>query len=205
MSCLLLGLIGSASQQARAADEPKRPVAVGLAQFNSEISVLRENLSRSVTSLEAVKAAAANNEDLSKPFAAFDSAYKELETQITKVREHGTAAKARAKEHWETWQKELTSMQNAKLRSKAQERYTAASGEFEKITDKVDAAKEGFAPLTADLKDVHTYLSTDLSKDAVSSLSNTIWKMGKQARSVDGKLGDVMKQIERTIGKLPQT
>ena len=57
----------------------------------------------------------------------------------------------------------------------------------------------------ADLKDINIYLKTDLSNDAVSSLSSTIWKMGDKARSVDGELADVCKQIERTIKKLPKT
>ena len=94
-------------------------------------------------------------------------------------------------------------MQNPKLREKAQERYTAASGQFDKIIEKVDAAKEVFAPLAADLKDINTYLKTDLSKDAVSSLSSTIWKMGGSARTVDRKLADVSEQIERTMKKMP--
>ena len=96
-------------------------------------------------------------------------------------------------------------MQNPKLREKAQKRYTATSGEFAKITEKVDAAKEVFAPLAADLKDINTYLKTDLSNEAVSSLSSTIWKMGGSVRTVDKKLADVSEQIERTLKKMPQT
>jgi hypothetical protein len=94
-------------------------------------------------------------------------------------------------------------MQNPKLREKAQKRYDVTSKEFEKINEKVADAKEVYAPLAADLKDIHNYLQTDLSKDAVSSLSNSIWKMGERARTVDDKLSDVCKQIERTMKKLP--
>ena len=96
-------------------------------------------------------------------------------------------------------------MANPKLREKAQKRFSSTSGEFDKINEKVATAKESFAPLAADFKDINTYLKTDLSKDAVSSLSNTIWKMGNQAKSVDSKLADVCKQIEKTMAKMPQT
>lgn len=95
-------------------------------------------------------------------------------------------------------------MQNPKLREKAQERFANTTREFEKISEKVASAKEDFAPLAANLKDIHTYLQTDLSKDAVSSLSSSIWKMGNQARTVDGELAEICKQIERTINKLPE-
>jgi len=192
------------AQQARGADQ-KPTVVVTLSNLKSDIYLLRESLSRTIAALEQVKGAAENNKDLVKPYEAFSSAYTDLEAQVASVRQKGTAAKARAKEHWEAWQKELTDMSNPKLREKAQKRYTATSGEFEKITEKVDAAKEVFAPLAADLKDINTYLKTDLSTEAVSSLSNTIWKMGNSARTVDRKLGDVSEQIEKTMKKMPQT
>jgi len=205
MSCLIVGLMAVCAGQAQAAPDQKPSVTISLNQLNNEIHALRSNLARTMTALEAVKAAGTSKTDLTKPYGEFSSAYSELEAQVTKLREHGTATKARAKEHWEAWQKELTEMQNAKLREKAQKRYTATSAEFGKISERVADAKEVFAPLAADLKDIHTYLKTDLSQDAVSSLSTSIWKMTNKSKSVDGKLEDVTKQIERTLNKLPQT
>jgi len=200
----LVGLISVGAQQARAASDDKPTVMVTLNQLNSEFHVLRENLSRAMGALDQVKSSANGDGDLTKTFAGYTSAYGDLEKQVTTMRQHGTAAKARAKEHWEAWQKELTEMQNPKLREKAQKRFTSTQSEFEKIVEKVGEAKEAFAPLAADLKDINTYLATDLSKDAVSSLSNTIWKMGGAAHTVDGRLADVCKQIEKTMNKLPQ-
>jgi len=207
VGCLVAGLMVAGTglvQQARAADE-KPNAAVPLSKLNSEVYLLRENLNRTMSALEQLKGAAANNGDLAKPFQAFSGAYEEMEKQLASAREHGTAARARAKEHYEAWQKELTDMQNPNLREKAQNRFTAAQKEFQKIIERVDTAKETFAPLAADLKDINTYLKTDLSNDAVSSLSGTIWKMGIRSKSVDGKLADVNGQIEKAMKKLPQT
>ena len=206
-SSLVLGLIftGQEIQSARAASAQQPGVMVGLNQFNGEIHELRAKLTRTMKSLDELKAAANSNSTLDAPYANFSTLYADLESQVAQVRAHGTAARARAKEHREAWQKELTEMQNPKLREKAQKRYTALESEFEKITKRAEAAKEGFAPLAADLKDIHTYLKADLSKDAVSSLSNTIWKMGISSRSVDSKLGDVNEQIEKTMKKMPQS
>ncbi len=207
IGCLFAGLMVAGTgliQQARA-DDAKPNVMVKLSELNSEVHMLRQNLSRAMSALEEVKAAAVNNADLTKPYASFASAYGELESQVKKVREHGTAARARAKEHYEAWQKELTDMANPSLREKAQKRFTAASGEFEKINERIADAKEKFAPLAADLKDINTYLKTDLSTDAVKSLSNTIWRMGGSAKTVDSRLGDINEQIEKTMRKLPQT
>ena len=203
-ACLLLGITGLGVQQSAVAQD-KPATMVTLNQFHNEFNLLRDTLARTMSALEGVKAAANENGDLARPFATYSAACVDLESQVQKVREHGMAAKARAKEHYDAWQKELTDMANPKLREKAQKRFAATSGEFDKIGEKVASAKESFAPLAADFKDINTYLKTDLSKDAVSSLSTTIWKMGNQARSVDGKLADVCKQIEKTMARMPQT
>jgi len=204
MTCLLAGVLAVWVQQAPAGTEEKPTVMVSLSQLNTEIRTLREHLARTIAALENVKAAANKDADLSKPFADFSSAWTEFDAQVAKVRQHGIATRARAKEHWEAWHTELIEMQNPKLRDKAEKRYASTTREFEKISEKVADAKEDFAPLEADLKDIHTYLQTDLSKEAISSLSSTIWKMGNQAHT-DGKLADISKQIDRTLSKLPQS
>ncbi len=201
--CSLL-LVG-AGMRSPAADEAKPNVVVGLSQLNTEIQVLRSKLSNTMGALQALKDSCNNGGDLSKTYANFTDAYAALDTQATQIREHGTAAKARAKERWEVWQKELTEMQNPKLREKAQSRYTETQKEFDKIVERVDVAKEVFAPLMADLKDINVYLKTDLSKDAVDSLSGTIWKMANTAKRADSRLADVNEQIDRTIKKMPKT
>src|SRR5258705_14013542 len=107
MSCLFTATVLAWTQQAGAATEEKPTVMVSLSQLNTEIRTLRENLSRTIAALENVKAAANKNADLAKPFAAFISAWTEFDAQVAKVRQHGIATRARAKEHWEAWRTEL--------------------------------------------------------------------------------------------------
>lgn len=203
LRALLCGLLVTASGPA-SRGQTAPAVVMGLAQFNNEISVLRSHLAGTMAALSEVKAAAGQNADLTKPYANFNRSFQTLQSQTDKVRQYGVAVKARAKEHWDVWQKELTAMQNPSLREKAQNRYTATSKQFDKIVERVETAKESFAPLMADLSDINTYLKTDLSKDAVASLSGNIWKMSNRAKDVDGKLGDVSDEISKTIKKMPQ-
>lgn len=201
--CGLIGVTAGIVPRVQAATT-SQTVVVGLNQFHNELLTLRDHLSTTMSALESLKTAAANDGDLTKSYESFTKSYAALETQADKVRQHGLAAKARTKEHWDAWQKELTDIQNAKLREKAQNRFTATSKQFNRIVDKVAVAKEAFAPVMADLKDINTYFKADLSKDSVSSLSNTIWKMGGKARSADSKLLDVCEEIDRTVKKMPQ-
>ncbi len=202
--CSLLVAGGGMVSRAYAADQAKPTVVVSLSQLNNDISILRSHLATTIAALEQLKATAANRGDLTKPYTAFSDSLGTLEAHVAMLRERGVAARARADEHWKAWQVELTSMQNPQLREKAQRRQTSTVKEFEKVVDRVEAAKKVFAPLMADLKDVNTYLKTDLSQQAVSSLSGTIWNMSQTARSADAKLVDVSEQITRTIKKMPQ-
>ncbi len=202
---LASGGLLSRLQAAEESKDVKQTVVVGLTQWYNDISTLRTTLTGTIGALEDVKATAQKNGALAKPYATFSDALAGLEAQVAKLRERGTATKARAKEHWAAWQTELTSMQNVKLREKAQSRYSATQKEFQKIQERVDAAKEVFAPLMADLKDVDTYLKADLSREAVDSLSGNIWNMGKAAQKVDARLIDVNEQINRVVKKMPQS
>ncbi len=190
--------------QTKAAEEGKQTVVVRLAQLNNDIENLRGRLSSTMAALEEVKSTAASNADLAGPYKNYSQSLAALEKQVGELRERGIAAKARAKEHWNAWEVELTSMQNPQLREKAQSRYGATVKEFQKIVERVETAKTAFAPLMADMKDIDTYLNTDLSKDAVSSLSGTIWKMGNAAKKADARLAEVNDQIKRTMSKMPQ-
>src|SRR4051812_10665806 len=137
-----LSLLAGTAFPARAASEENPTVMVTLGQLNREIQLLRGTLSRTMAALEQVKVAANKNADLSVPFNSFNKSWSGLEEQTATVRQHGTAARARAKEHWQAWHAEVTGMQNPKLREKAQKRYAAATKEFEKINEEVADAKE---------------------------------------------------------------
>ncbi len=202
--CALLAAGTGMASRTLAAEDAKQTVVVRLAQLDDEINTLRSRLTTTMAALEELKGVAAKNGELATPYKNFSEALDALQGQATLLRERGTAAKARAQEHWTAWQAELVSMQNPALREKAQARYAAAVKEFQKIVERVDVAKETFAPLMADLKDIDTYLKTDLSKDAVSSLSGTIWKMANAAKKTDSRLADVNEQIRYTIKKMPQ-
>ncbi len=205
--CLILvvSILGGASQVNAATPEEKPALTVHLGDLHDELQALRKELSRTVAALDRMKTASNKKaENLEEAFTQFDRCWTLFDAQAETVRQHGLVTKVRAKEHWAAWHGEIQTMQNPKLREKAEKRYALTTRDFEKIGEEVADAKEEFAPLAADLKDIHTYLQTDLTRDAVSSLSSIIWTMGSRARVVDRKIEAICDEIENTMNKLPR-
>lgn len=197
-----IALIATLAPAARSAEAPA--TVVSLADMKTQLTSLQNQLSGTVAALEAVKSSAKNEAALTKSAADFAARFKALEAQVETTRKNAVVAKARAKEHYASWQKDLTTVQNPAIREKAQSRYTASQAQFEKIIAKAERAKEEALPFVSELKDIAIYLEADLTKEAVDSLSNTIWKMGPRAKSVNSTIGDVIEQIDDTIKSLPK-
>jgi hypothetical protein len=191
-------------QPDHAVAQTKPDSAVSLADLNSQLSRLQMNVQTAVSSLNTVKESAKNPADLSKAAAAYDRSFNALQAEMEGVRSNAIAIKATVTAHYETWQKELTALQNPGLREKAQERFSKSQKEFDKIVTKATAAKEQALPFVSQLKDINIYLSVDLSEEAVKSLSGDIWKLSNDSRAVIGRIEDVKEQINRTMQSLPQ-
>lgn len=198
--------LGAAIDPSYAADAKAGPPGsvITLADLKHQLILLQDKVSTTTEALQQVKESAKSESSLSKAATEFHRRFAALEGQFSTVRTQAVVVKARAKEHYENWQKELSSVQNTDIREKAQKRYTASREEFDKIVAKAERAKEEALPFTSQLKDIAIYLDADLSEEAVKSLSNTIWKLNGEAKSLNGSISDVVDQIDRTIKSLPK-
>lgn len=178
--------------------------AVDLTALRKSLGDLQAQVSDTTSALEGLKRAGKEGGDLKKNYATFAEKLKTLESSLEKVRAEGTQIRTKTEEHYKAWQNELAKMGNPKLREKALNRYDDAKEEFDQIIVVAEQAKQEIGPFMSDLKDVGTYLKSDLSADALKSLSNSIWKLGNKARAVVGSLQHVSNQISRTLDQLPQ-
>ena len=156
-----------------------------------------------MSALESLKAAQGESA-FQKAAAGFAERYKALDTQAERIRRDAVVVKARAAQHYEHWQKEISEVQNPKIREKAQSRLTGARQQFDKIIASAQETKQLSGPFLADLKDIATYLEVDQSPEAVKSLSGTIWKLGNKSKSVIGSISDLTEQIDRTLKSMPK-
>ena len=161
-------------------------------------------ISSTVASLERVKTSA-DDGSIGKASSDFTTRLKGLDNQVELIRRYAVTVKARAKDHYEIWQKEISTVQNPKIREKAQERFAEARKQFDKIISTAGETKQQLGPFLTDLKDIGIYLEADTSQDAVKSLSNTIWKLGNKSKTVIGSIADLNEQIDKAIQATPKT
>jgi cell division protein FtsB len=200
-----LALGAALSQPHQAGGQDTKPVApVTLADMKTELISLQKRIAGTIESLEQAKACRRNDGALAKAIAEFRTRFNALETQVGTLQTQAVVAKARAREQYEVWQKDLASVQNPGIREKAQDRFAESKKEFDRIIEKAQAAKEQALPFVSELKDIAIYFEADPSELAVQSLSNTIWKVGYRSKSVIGSLKKVIEQIDRTLMSQPK-
>ena len=200
----LLAFCAVVLQPLYGADQPSKTSQVGLLDLRNQLMALQNDVSSVVDSLNAVKSSAKKQDELDRAHADLVSRFDTLQNRVETLRSNAVTLKATVKTHYEAWAKELTAMQNASLREKAQDRLTRSQKEFEKISAEANDAKEQLLPFVSEVKDCVIYLNADLSEQAVDSLSGTIWKLGNKSKSVIGRIGDVIDQINDTVKSLPK-
>jgi flagellar biosynthesis chaperone FliJ len=186
------------------AEEGSKKITVGLKEIHGSIANVQAGISSTMSALSELKSAGKSGSSLSAKHAAFNKQFQQLQSTIEDTRKQGTLIRGKSEEQYKAWQEELAKMGNPKLRDKAMNRYEDAKEEFEEIIVISQEAKKDLGNLMSDLNDIATYLNTDLSKDALKTLSNTIWKLENKSRGVVASLQHVNTQIDRTLEELPE-
>jgi len=193
-----------AAVQAMAGDKGGKDSVTTIEKVRSDLLNLDTIVLSSADALQKVKDNVKNSGELEKAIGAFNEQFESLESQSEAVRTSVVNMKARTKAYHEAWLKELEGMQNPKLKEKAASRFQEVKKEFDKIMGHGEEAKRAFVPYVADLKDIKIYLAADSTPEAISSLSNTIWKLGNRSKSVSGGIKNVIDQIDKTLEKAPK-
>jgi chromosome segregation ATPase len=177
--------------------------ATSLADLKTSLQQLSAQIDATVTALQSLRESAKKSGDMKNDLDAFSRSYASLEKQLEEARTRAIAMKAKAKEHQEAWAKEVEGIQNPKLREKAGDRLADEKKQFDKIIERSEDLRKVGTPFMADLKDIKTFLDIDPSDKAVSTLSNSIWKLGNQSKTVMSRINALVQQIDKALGTPP--
>jgi len=144
--------------------------------------------------------------DLRVQYDAFVGAVKNLDKVNANLDSKVAQMRAAASAYAANWSTQMTNIQSADLRARSAARMDEVTAKLKEVEASYDSVKNSFKPFTSDLKDIQTYLGTDLTagglaniKDVVSRtkvdavpLRDSIKKLGVSFSSLGTALSPVM-------------
>ncbi|MBF0386466.1 MAG: DUF2959 family protein [Candidatus Omnitrophica bacterium] len=112
------------------------------------------------------------NLDLRKQFKAFNSAVNELGLTARDVTVKDEQMKLQGAAYFKDWDKEMAMIKNEDIRHRSEARKNEVAAQFDRITQRYDAAKAAFIPYMSDLRDVQKFLSVDLTSGGLSAIKD---------------------------------
>jgi uncharacterized phage infection (PIP) family protein YhgE len=122
-----------------------------------------------------------------------ESLSKSAGTAATKMQQMGAA-------YFQKWDEQLSQIQNEEIRNQSAERKAAVMKQFEQTKAAYDAARAAYSPFVANLRDIRTAVSTDLTPAGVQAISKSMTKVNAQAAEVQKTMSDLAAQF-RTLSK----
>jgi len=92
--------------------------------------------------------------ELSKAAGVLRRAFDTMQARVNTLQTNAVTVKARVKEHYEAWSKQLTGHGERQLREKAQERLTESQKEFDKLSYRLPRPRNKSCPLSPQSKDI---------------------------------------------------
>jgi hypothetical protein len=122
-----------------------------------------------------------------------DSLAKSAGSSATKMQQMGAA-------YFQKWDEQLSQIQNEEIRNQSAERKAAMVKQFEATKASYDAARAAYNPFVANLRDIKTAISTDLTPAGVQAISKSMDKVNSQAAEVQKTMSELAAQF-RTLSK----
>lgn len=142
--------------------------------------------------------------DLKLQFKNFSTAVSSLESTARDVGSRATKAQQLGASYFQQWDEQLAKIQNEEIRNNSAERKTAVMKQFDQAKASYDEARTAFNPLLANLRDIRTAISTDLTPAGVEAVRKSMTKINEEAATVRKSLTDLAAQFKE-LGKSLET
>lgn len=195
-SGLLLGSFSTSAAGYKLADK----VGAGIADFRDEVVDVKKAVDATMAALDKVVAQA--TVDPRKAFKAFDSAVPKIDSAAAKAKKRAEDMKASGKKYFETWEKEIASVNDPDIRKLAEERRAKLQASFGNIKTTMEPARDQFNTWLADLKDLQKYLSQDLTIGGIDAAKDLIAKSKKNGVAVQQLLDTAIAELNTVVATI---
>ena len=165
----------------------------GIAEFRDEVVNGKNAIDATMKALGEIAASA--NTDPRKAFGQFDKSVANLDSTANSIRKRAQDMQAQGESYFKKWEQDLATVNNPEIRSLAESRKAKLQQTFASIRQYSEPLKGQFEPWMSDLKDLHKYLSNDLTIAGVDAAKELFKKT-----SVGG--AEVQKSMDALVAEL---
>jgi len=160
-------------------------------------------VSQTTTSVNGVLAALNNltfksEGDLRKQYDAFVSGVDKLAKSNENLAAKATTMRDAAAAHAENWTNQMAFIQSDELRKRSADRMNEVTAKLKDMDASYLGVKNSLRPFVVDLKDIQTYLGTDLTAGGLATIKDTVSKTKTDAVP----LRDSIKQLQASFSSL---
>ena len=171
-----------------------------IAEFRDEIVEVKRSVDATVASLDKIVAQATT--DPRKAFKEFDKNVPGVESGAVKAKKRAEEMKARGKEYFEKWEKELANVNDPDIRKLAAERKTKLEATFSNIKTTMEPARDQFNAWNSQLKDLQKYLGQDLTIGGIDAAKELIAQSKKGGMEVQLTLDKVIAELNTVVATI---
>jgi hypothetical protein len=128
-------------------------------------------------------------------FDTFKTNEKDLEAMAKNASDTADKMKARGDDYFKQWEEDLGKIHNEDIKSSGASRRAERMAQFNQIQASYQQVKASASPFLADLKDIRTALSSDLSPQGISSMKPFADKANMDYQALDRSLGNLSQQF----------
>jgi len=120
-----------------------------------------------------------------------DNANQTLDAKVVQMRD---AAAAFA----ENWTNQIAAIQSPELKQRSTDRMNEVSAKLKDVDSSYEGVKSSFKPFTSDIRDIQTYLGTDLTAGGLNTIKDIVAKTKVDAVP----LRDSIKQLQASFSAM---
>ncbi len=199
-SAVFLTFIVLAGGCATSGRSKSKEALAGVTTVDQELQAAADQLTKAVDSLTVI--VESPGADLSARYDQYLADLSDLDSKVQDLRDRALAMNARRDAYLKYWVEQTSKIQNADLKTQAEQRRTALMTDFTDLNGKGQTLKKAYAPLQASLHDCQRFLDSDLNPGGAKSLSGELEKIKQAKVEVDAAVKDFRAGLKTIVDKI---
>jgi len=168
--------------------------------LRTDVSNIKIAVDNSMKALDALAATASTNPR--KAFEQFAKSVDKVEDAAEDAKKHAEKMRAKGAEYFKDWEKQLSEVKSEEIRKLATERRAKLQETFGNIRKVTDEAKAAFTPFLANLKDLRTALSADITVQGIDAAKGIFLKTKTSGAEVQKHLDGLITELNSVVASI---